>query len=125
MWDPVAGPEVVSAYRGFIAPAPDDIGGAIKYHTAPAKDWVSERLAGSLACTALVTYAGAHAPARAVIRPMLDVGHVGEMIVPSPSEQVLVPLGGAVARGPADYPVPWAPCSLARILLWIVGRPRR
>jgi len=30
-----------------------------------------------------------------------------DMIVPSPSEQVLVPLGGAVARGPADYPIPW------------------
>ncbi|MGY1682267.1 FAD-binding oxidoreductase [Geodermatophilus sp. SYSU D01176] len=30
-----------------------------------------------------------------------------DMIVPSPSEQVLVPLGGAVARGPSDYPVPW------------------
>jgi hypothetical protein len=30
-----------------------------------------------------------------------------QLIVPSPSEQVLVPLGGAVAREPADYPIPW------------------
>jgi FAD/FMN-containing dehydrogenase len=30
-----------------------------------------------------------------------------DMIVPSPSEQVLVPLGGEVARGPSDYPIPW------------------
>jgi FAD/FMN-containing dehydrogenase len=29
------------------------------------------------------------------------------MIVPSTSQYVLFPQGGAVARGPADYPVPW------------------
>ncbi|MGH9010874.1 MAG: FAD-binding oxidoreductase [Acidimicrobiia bacterium] len=153
MWDPAAGPDVIRAYRDFIAAAPDDIGGAIKFHTAPAKDWVPEHLAGNLACTALVTYAGGQAAARDVMRPMLGLDHVGEMIVevpyaelqsmlddppgyrnywsaeyldaipdaavdlfcsraremivPSPSEQVLVPLGGAVVRGPADYPIPW------------------
>ena len=30
-----------------------------------------------------------------------------DMIVPSPSQHVLCPQGGAVAHGPADYPVPW------------------
>jgi FAD/FMN-containing dehydrogenase len=30
-----------------------------------------------------------------------------EMIVPSPSQHVLFPLGGAVDRGRADYPIPW------------------
>jgi FAD/FMN-containing dehydrogenase len=30
-----------------------------------------------------------------------------DMIVPSPSQHVLFPQGGAVARGPAEYPVPW------------------
>jgi FAD/FMN-containing dehydrogenase len=30
-----------------------------------------------------------------------------DMIVPSPSQHVLFPQGGAVARGPAGYPVPW------------------
>jgi FAD/FMN-containing dehydrogenase len=29
------------------------------------------------------------------------------MIVPSPSQHVLFPQGGAVARGPSDYPIPW------------------
>jgi FAD/FMN-containing dehydrogenase len=29
------------------------------------------------------------------------------MIVPSPSQHVLFPQGGAVARGPSEYPVPW------------------
>jgi FAD/FMN-containing dehydrogenase len=30
-----------------------------------------------------------------------------DMIVPSPSQHVLFPLGGAVGRGPAEYPIPW------------------
>ena len=30
-----------------------------------------------------------------------------DMIVPSPSQHVLFPQGGAVARGRADYPLPW------------------
>ena len=30
-----------------------------------------------------------------------------DMIVPSPSQHVLFPQGGAVARGPSDYPIPW------------------
>ena len=31
----------------------------------------------------------------------------GDMIVPSASQHVLFPQGGAVARAPAEYPVPW------------------
>jgi len=30
-----------------------------------------------------------------------------DMIVPSASQHVLFPQGGAVGRGPADYPIPW------------------
>jgi FAD/FMN-containing dehydrogenase len=30
-----------------------------------------------------------------------------DMIVPSPSQHVLLPQGGAVARGLTDYPIPW------------------
>lgn len=37
-----------------------------------------------------------------------------DMPVPSPSQHVLFPQGGAVARGPGDYPIPW------RSAQWIV-----
>jgi len=37
-----------------------------------------------------------------------------DMIVPSASQQVLLPLGGAVELGPAEYPIPW------RHSLWVV-----
>ncbi|MBD0709357.1 FAD-binding protein [Streptomyces sp. CBMA291] len=29
------------------------------------------------------------------------------MLVPTPTQNILLPLGGQVARGPADHPVPW------------------
>lgn len=35
----------------------------------------------------------------------------GEMIVPSPSQQVFIPQGGAILRGPEHYPVPWRNAS--------------
>lgn len=43
-----------------------------------------------------------------------------DMIVPSPSQHVLIPQGGAVARGPASYPVPWrqAPWCAHPFGLW-------
>lgn len=37
-----------------------------------------------------------------------------DMIVPSPSQHVLFPQGGAVARGPSSYPIPW------RQAAWVV-----
>jgi FAD/FMN-containing dehydrogenase len=30
-----------------------------------------------------------------------------DMVVPSPSQQVLFPLGGAVTNGTSDHPIPW------------------
>jgi FAD/FMN-containing dehydrogenase len=43
-----------------------------------------------------------------------------DMVVPSPSQHVLFPAGGAVARAPADYPVPWrqAPWVVHPFGLW-------
>ncbi|WP_431960906.1 FAD-binding oxidoreductase [Actinacidiphila sp. bgisy160] len=43
-----------------------------------------------------------------------------DMVVPSPSQHVLFPVGGAVARAPADYPLPWrrAPWVVHPFGLW-------
>jgi FAD/FMN-containing dehydrogenase len=43
-----------------------------------------------------------------------------DMIVPSPSQHVLFPQGGAVARGSSDYPIPWrhAPWCVHPFGLW-------
>jgi FAD/FMN-containing dehydrogenase len=43
-----------------------------------------------------------------------------DMVVPSPSQHVLFPQGGAVGRGPSDYPIPWrhAPWIVHPFGLW-------
>jgi FAD/FMN-containing dehydrogenase len=166
LWSPEAGPEVVGAYRDFMQTAPDEIGGGFIYLTGPPLEFVPADLVGTLLCAVLITYTGREAEARELFRPMLSLGHAGEMIaempyaelqcmlddppgyrnywsadyldslpdpaidlfcsaskdmiVPSPSQQALLPLGGAVARGPADYPIPWrhAPWGVHPFGLW-------
>jgi FAD/FMN-containing dehydrogenase len=50
----------------------------------------------------------------------LFCSRAGEMIVPSPSQQVLLPQGGMVAKGPSDYPIPWrqVPWCVHPLGLW-------
>jgi len=44
----------------------------------------------------------------------------GDMVIPSPSQHIMFPQGGAVGRGPSDYPVPWrrAPWAVHPLGLW-------
>jgi FAD/FMN-containing dehydrogenase len=166
LWQPEAGPDVLHAYRDFIASAPDEVGGGAIFLTGPAEAFVPAHIVGKLACAVLVVYAGPEAAARQVAAPLLALGHAGEliaempyadfqcmlddppgyrnywsaeyldafpdeavelfcarakdMIVPSPSQHVLFPQGGAVGRGPVDYPLPWrhAPWIVHPFGLW-------
>ncbi|MGP3998602.1 FAD-binding oxidoreductase [Streptomyces sp. 8N706] len=153
LWPADAGRDVTRAYRDFLESAPDEVGGGLIFLTGPPEEFVPEHMVGQLVCMALVTYAGGEAEAREVARPMLGLGHAGEMIVelpyaelqcmlddppgcrnywsaehldsfpdeavdlfcarasdmivPSPSQHVLFPQGGATARMNPDFPIPW------------------
>ncbi|MEU8825630.1 FAD-binding oxidoreductase [Streptomyces sp. NPDC048636] len=153
LWRPVAGRDVVCAYRDFLESAPDELGGGFLYLTAPPEDFVPTDMVNQLACAAVITYTGREQQARSVAAPLLRLGHDAEMItelpyadlqcmlddppgyrnywsaeyldafpdaavnlfcaratdmvVPSPSQHVLFPQGGAVARGAVDCPLPW------------------
>jgi FAD/FMN-containing dehydrogenase len=50
----------------------------------------------------------------------LFCNRAADMIVPSPSQHVLIPQGGAIVRGPVDYPIPWrnAPWCVHPFGLW-------
>jgi FAD/FMN-containing dehydrogenase len=165
-WGPEAGPAVLGAYRDFFSTAPDEVGGGLLYLTGPPEEFVPEHLVDQLALATLLVYAGPEREARAVVAPMLALGHqgafietmpyaemqcmlddppgyrnywsaeyldalpdeavrlfcarAGDMIVPSPSQHVLIPQGGAVARGPSDFPIPWrhAPWCVHPFGLW-------
>lgn len=166
VWRPEAGPDVLRAYRDFMASAPDEVGGGVLYVTGPAEEFVPKSLVGALTLLIVVVYAGPEAEARKVVAPMFALAHEGEliaempyadlqcllddppgyrnywsaeylntfpdaavdlfctragdMIVPSPSQHVLFPQGGAVGRGPSHYPIPWrhAPWVVHPFGLW-------
>jgi FAD/FMN-containing dehydrogenase len=166
LWRPERGPEVLRAYRDFVAVAPDEVGGGFLYVTGPTEDFVPDHLVGRLAILLVLAYAGPEAEARDVAAPLLDMGHEGElilempyaelqcllddppgyrnywsaeylrdlpdeavdrfcgrahdMLVPSASQHVLFPQGGAIARGRDDFPVPWrqAPWCAHPFGLW-------
>jgi FAD/FMN-containing dehydrogenase len=166
MWRPEAGPDVLRAYRDFMASAPDEVGGGALFLTGPTESFVPAPFVGKLAFAVLVIYAGPEAEARQVAAPMLALGHQGaliaempyaelqcmlddppgyrnywsaeyldtfpdeavdlfcalakDMIVPSASQHVLFPQGGAVGRAPAKYPLPWrhAPWIVHPFGLW-------
>jgi FAD/FMN-containing dehydrogenase len=46
--------------------------------------------------------------------------HARDMIVPSGSQHILLPQGGALGRGPSDYPLPWrkSPWLIHPYSLW-------
>lgn len=84
LWRPEAGPEVLRAYREFMATAPDEVGGGLIYLTGPAEPFVPAHLVGKLALVVLVAYAGREAEAREVAAPLLGLGHEGELIAEMP-----------------------------------------
>ncbi|MFF5264208.1 FAD-binding oxidoreductase [Actinomadura viridis] len=166
LWPPEAGPEVVRAYRDFMAAAPGEVGGAAIYLTAPPEEFVPEPLVGRLALALVLTYAGTGPEADAAIAPMLTLAHSGggvlempyadlqcmlddppgfrnywsaeylaslpdeavdafcdraaDMVVPSASQHILLPQGGAVANTGTHYPIPWrtAPWAVHPLGLW-------
>ena len=84
LWRPEAGPDVLRAYRDFMASAPDEVGGGALFLTGPAEGFVPESLVGKLTFAVLVVYAGPEVEARRVAAPMLALGHEGELIAEMP-----------------------------------------
>jgi FAD/FMN-containing dehydrogenase len=167
VWEAGRGAEVLAAYRDELAAAPDELGGAAKFHTAPDAPWVSAEHRRTRACTVAVVDTASSAAGEATTTRLRRLGPVAELpltlgyadlqsqlddppgfrnrwsaqyldtlpdeaiarfchraedlLVPSPSEQLLVPLGGAVARGRAEHPIPWraAPWHVFAFGLWL------
>lgn len=158
LWPAEAGPELARTYRALAEAAPDDLGGALIYLTAPPEEFVPESLRNELAAAVLVTYTGPEAEMREAIAPLLESEPAGAeiaelpyaelqsmlddppgyrnywsaeylgslpdeaidvfcdyadgVIVPSPTQHIIFPWGGAVARGAAGAPManreaPW------------------
>jgi FAD/FMN-containing dehydrogenase len=88
LWTPAAAPDVVRTFRDVMAWAPDELGGACLYVTAPAAPIVPAHLTDRLALAVVLVYAGTGAEARAALAPMLELEHEGGMVVEVPYADV-------------------------------------
>jgi len=84
LWEPAEAGRVLRAWRDFIDVATDDVGGGSVFLTAPPEGFVPEDMQGRLALGVLLVVAAPEADGRAVIAPMLGLGHRGEMIAEMP-----------------------------------------
>ena len=80
LWDADAAPDVVAAFRDYMESAPDEVGGACLYFSAPAAEIVPAQLVDRLALAVVLTYAGSGPDARAALAPMLELGHQGGIV---------------------------------------------
>ncbi|MGH8884334.1 MAG: FAD-binding oxidoreductase [Egibacteraceae bacterium] len=66
--------EVVRCYRDFMAAAPDEVGGAAAFVTAPPAPFVPAHLQGQPVVGLILTYAGAAEDGEAALRPVRELG---------------------------------------------------
>jgi FAD/FMN-containing dehydrogenase len=66
--------EVLRSYRDFMATAPDEVGGAAVFFTAPPEPFVPTHLQGQPAFGMIVTYAGSVEDGEMALRPVREFG---------------------------------------------------
>jgi FAD/FMN-containing dehydrogenase len=97
------GAEVVAAYRAFIASAPDEVGGAPAFISAPPLDFVPEPVRGQPVLGVVVTYCGDPADGERAIQPLVDLEPAMAMVGPMPYTAVQQLLDGANQHGMRNY----------------------
>lgn len=84
LWPADAGPDVVAAFRDWMAQAPDEVGSACAFLTAPPAGFIPEELVGRLASAIVLMYAGTGPQARDALAPMFEHGHRAELVLEVP-----------------------------------------
>jgi FAD/FMN-containing dehydrogenase len=91
-------------YRDFMASAPDEIGGALAFITAPPADFVPEHARGKSACGLILIYVGDPADGEQAFRPLLNWGEPWlTMVQPMPYTVVQQFLDPGYPWGILDY----------------------
>jgi FAD/FMN-containing dehydrogenase len=94
VFPPFAGREIAQAYRAFMETAPDEVGGALAFLTAPPAPFVPEEARGKPAVGIIATYAGDAEEGERVLQPLKDLGPAVDMVGPMPymgAQQLLEP----------------------------------
>ena len=73
--------EVVRFWRDFMVTAPDEVGGALAFITAPPVDVVPESVRGQPVVGIIICYAGPVEQGQRVLAPLLEFGPPGVSLV--------------------------------------------
>ena len=85
MWPAHMAGDVVRFYRGFMADAPDELGSALAFITAPPAPFVPEPVRGQPIVGIIVCYAGPVDEGEEALRPLREFGPPGvDMVEPMP-----------------------------------------
>ncbi len=96
--------EVVRFYRDFMLGAPDEVGGALAFITAPPEDFVPEPVRGHPVVGIVVCYAGSVEEGQEVMRPLREFGPPGaDLVQPMPYVAVQRLLDAASPKGMQNY----------------------
>lgn len=96
--------DVVRFYRDFMAVAPDEVGGALAFVTAPPADFVPEPVRGQPVVGIIVTYAGPVEEGEEVLGPLRAFGPPGlDMVQPMPYLDIQRMLDPANPKGMQNY----------------------
>jgi FAD/FMN-containing dehydrogenase len=84
VFPPFMATAVSRAYRDFMADAPDEVGGALAFITAPPEDFVPEEARGKPAVAIIASYVGDPAEGERLLKPLRDLGPAVDLLGPIP-----------------------------------------
>jgi FAD/FMN-containing dehydrogenase len=113
IWPAAMAGDVVRFYRDFMAGAPDEVGGALAFITAPPAPFVPEPVRGQPIVAAIVTYAGPVEEGEEAIRPLREFGPPGvDLVQPMPYVAVQRMIDEGNPKGMQHY---WSANFLAEL----------
>ena len=100
VFPPFASRDIARAYREFMRDAPDEVGGALAFITAPPEEFVPEQARGKPAVGIIVAYCGDPAEGEQVYKPLKDLGPAVDLTGPMPyvAIQQLIEAGNPPGR---------------------------
>src|SRR4051812_46405602 len=84
VFPPFASRDIARAYREFMRDAPDEVGGALAFLTAPPEEFVPEQARGKPAVGIIVAYTGDPDEGERAFKPLKDLGPAVDLTGPMP-----------------------------------------
>jgi FAD/FMN-containing dehydrogenase len=96
--------ELVRFFRDFMSDAPDEVGAALAFITAPPEEFVPEPVRGQPVCGIIMCYAGAVEDGERVLAPLREFGPPGvDLVGPMPYVAVQQLIDPASPKGMQNY----------------------